>query len=226
MKNLSNQSYYKQSAENVSGGLVKAVLETNLSGVVKTVELVKSIASDRGSDSRVAAWTFSSADHSAVINSHAAHLVGMNGAAVVPAGRLSGEGVNFGAGNSMNHIHSEAGINFTDFMPANFEALQRVNDEQALGVENYLGMNKDQIEDCANYQTPSNRANSISKAVINNVDVDQSANCKKGAESHGISTAGAEGLAIGKLIAHPAILSCVYSTLEKNSESAKERRAA
>ena len=226
MKNLSNYSYYKQSAENVSGGLVKAVLESNLTSVVKSLELIKPVASDCGSDPRVAARTFASADHSTVINSHAAHLVGMNGAAVVSTRGLSGKGMDFRSGNAMNDIHSKAGIYFTDLMPSNLEALQGINDDQALGIENHLGMNKDQIKDCANHQAPRNRAEGISKTVINYVDVDQSANGKEGAETHGISAAGAEGLAIGKLVTHSAILSRTYSTLDKNSESARERRAA
>lgn len=214
MKNLGNHSYSKQSAKDVSGVLVEVVLKNDGTRGAKSLELLNAGSSNCGSNSRVAARAFAGADHAAISNPHSFNFIGMNTATVVATRSLSSKGMNFVAGNRMNDVHGKSGINFLHLMPTNFEALQGIYNQQSFIKENNFGMNKNQIEDAADNQAPSNGARSISKTVINYIYVDQSANRKESAESHDVTTAWSKGLRIR----HLAIIS--------RNEIEKERRAA
>lgn len=214
MKNLGNHSYSKQGAKNISGVLVEVVLKNHGTRGAKPLELLNAGSSNCGSNSRVTARAFASADHATISNPHSFNFIGMNTATVVATGSLSSKGMNFVAGNRMNDVHGKSGINFLHLIPANFETLQGIDNQKTFIKENNFGMDKNQIEDAAYNQAPSNGARSISKTVINDIYVYQSANRKESAKGHDVTTAWSKGLRIR----HFAIISC--------NEIEKERRAA
>ncbi len=214
MKNLGSNSRNKQSAKDIDRSFIGAAFETNTSNRVESLELFQASSSDCGRHSRVTARTFTSPNHSAVANSHPFDFIGMNASAVITTGGLGGEGVNLVSGNCMNDVHSESSINFLHFMPADFETLQRVNNQKSLIKENNFGMNENNVKNVADHQAPRDGARSVSESVINNVDVNQSANSKECAESHDVTTSWSKGLQIR----HLAIIS--------RNEIEKERRAA
>lgn len=210
MEKLSNYCNSKQRGKDVSSTFVKAVLKINASQIVKSLELIKTGSGDCGSNTRVTARAFASTDHAAVTNSHAAHLIGVHGAAVIATRRLSGKSMDLLAGNAVNYVHRVAGIDLLHFMPANPKALQGINNQQSLIKEDDFGMNENQVKEGAYHQTPSKGAEGVSNTVINDIYVNQGADSKEGAESHYVTTTWSEGFQVG----HPVILSC------------KERRAA
>ncbi|MEY5018831.1 MAG: hypothetical protein RJB54_749 [Actinomycetota bacterium] len=214
MKNLGNHSYSKQSAKNISGVLVEVVLKNDGTRGAKSLELLDAGSSNCGSNSRVAARAFAGADHATISNPHSFNFIGMNAATVVATGSLSSKGVNFVAGNRMNDVHGKSSINFLHLMPSNFEALQGIDNQQSFIKENNFGMNENNVKNVADHQAPRDGARSVSESVINNVDVNQSANSKECAESHDVTTSWSKGLQIR----HLAIIS--------RNEIEIERRAA
>ncbi|MEN9292927.1 MAG: hypothetical protein RL288_723 [Actinomycetota bacterium] len=203
MKNLSNNRRNEERANNNCGLRVEISRKVDVAGLVKSLKLIKSGTSNSGSNSRAAARAFSGTNHSAFANSHSFNLIGMNSSAVVTAGGLSGKGMDLLAGGAVNNVHRVSGINLLNLVPTNFEAVQGVNNQNALIEENNFGMNEYQIENCAGENSPEQRAQGGAKAVINNVDVNQSADGKEGAKTHYITTAWSEGFGV----AHLAILS-------------------
>ena len=218
MKNLCNNRKTEQHAENVSGSGVKGGFKVERSNAVKSLELIQSGSSNRGGNTGVATRTFSGTDHAAVINSHATNFIGMNRSAVVSARSLRGKSMDFCATDAMNHIHRETSINILHLMPTNDEALQGINNQQTFISKNYFRMNENQVENGAHNQSPSQGAKGVCESVINNVYVNQSANCEKGAKSHDVSTTGPKALGVGKTVTHLAIIS--------RQEIVTERRAA
>ncbi len=203
MKNLSNNCCDEQGRENECCPGVEMGFKIDDAGPVKSMELIHLGSSNGGSNSGVTSWAFTSADHSAVAHSHSLDLIGMNGAAVVTTWGLSSKSMNLSATGAVNDVHGVSGINILNLMPADFETLHGVNNQDALIKENNFGMNKDQIEKCARENSPEQRAESGAKTVINNVDVNQGADRKEGAKTHYITTAWSEGFAV----THLAILS-------------------
>ena len=203
MKNLSNNRYNKERSNNDCGFSVEVNLKVNTAGLVKSLELIHLGTSDCGSHTRATSRTFASANHSALTNSHSFNFIGMNSSTVISARGLSREGMDFSSGSGVNDVHGVSGINFLHLMPSNFEALQRVNDQKPLIKEDNFGMNKDQVKQGAGEKTPEQRAQSRVKSVIDDVDVNQSADGKEGAKTHYITTAGSKGFEV----AHLAILS-------------------
>ena len=214
MKNLGNYSSNKQSAKDINRSLVGAAFETNTSNRVKSLELFQASPRDCGRHSRVTARTFSSSNHPAIANSHPFDFIGMNAPAVITTGGLGGKGVNLISRNCMNDVHSESGINLLHFMPADFETLQRVDNQKTFIKENNFWVNENYVENAADYQAPSNGTRSIFETVINNVYVNQSADGKKSAQSHDVTATWSKGLQIR----HLAIIS--------RNEIEQERRAA
>ncbi len=203
MKNLSNNCCDEQGRENECCPGVEMGFKIDDAGLVKSLELIHLGSSNGGSNSGVTSWAFTSADHSAVAHSHSLDLIGMNGAAVVTTWGLSSKSMNLSATGAVNDVHGVSGINFLHLMPSNFEALQRVNDQKPLIKEDNFGMNKNQVKQGAGEKTPEQRAQSRVKSVIDDVDVNQSADGKEGAKTHYITTAGSKGFEV----AHLAILS-------------------
>lgn len=218
MKNLSNNRETQQRAKDVSSSGVEAGFKVQSAFGIESLELIQSCSSDCGCDTGVATRALSSTDHSAVINSHAANLIGVNSSAVVAAEGLSGKGMYFGSSNAMNYIHREASIDILHLVPTDGEALQGINNHQAFISENNFGMNENKVEDAANYQSPRQGAKGTYQSVINNVYVNQSANCEESAESHDVSATGSKALGVGKAVTHFAIIS--------RQEIVTERRAA
>lgn len=214
MKNLGNYSHNKQSAENVESSLVEVVFKSDSSRGVEPLELIKLGSSNCGSNTGGAARTFTGFNGAAVTRLDAAHFTGMDGAGVIATWGGSYENMDFSAGDFVNYKHGELDIDFANFMPANLVAVQGIDNQKSLVKENNFGMNEDNVKNAANYQAPGDGARSVSKSVINNVDVNQSANGKKCAESHDVTTSWSKGLQIR----HLAIIS--------RNEIEQERRAA
>ena len=200
MHKLSHGGKHQQDAKDCSAGFIKGGLKSNSVLAVKSKELIQSGSSNCGGSTRATARTFSSANHSTITDSHSLNLVGVNSSAVVTARSLSGKGMNLFAGHAVNDIHGVARINFRDLMPTDSEALHWVNNQQAFIEEINLGMNKDQVEDRVNNQTPGQGAEGVAPTVINNIYIDQSANCKEDAQTHYISTTWSEGFKVGHLV--------------------------
>ena len=203
MKNLSNYGNNQERSDNYCGSGVEMGFKIDDAGLVKSLELIHLGSSNGGSNSGVTSRAFSGANHSAVAHSHSLDLIGMNGAAVVSTRGLSGKSVNLPATGAVNYVHGVSGINLLNLMPADFETLQGVNNQNTFIKEDNFGMNENQIENCAGENSPEQRAEGGAKAVINNVDVNQGANRKEGAKTHYITTAWSEGFAV----THLAILS-------------------
>ncbi len=214
MKNLGNYSHNKQSAENVDSSIVEVEFEIYSSRGVESLELIKLGSSNSGSNTRVTARTFAGFNGAAVTSFDTAHFTGMDGAGVIATGGGSYENMDFGAGDFVNYKHGELDIDFANFMPTNLVAVQGIDNQKSLIKENNFGVNENNVKNAANYQGPRDGARSVSESVINNVDINQSANGKECAESHDVTTSWSKGLQIR----HLAIIS--------RNEIEQERRAA
>lgn len=207
MQNLGEDRNNQEQAEDFNSFAVKFCGKTQPIMSGGSLELFQAGARNSGSGSRVTARTFASTDYSTITNSHSLNLIGMNISTVVSTGSLSGEGMNFFSGAAVNDIHSESGINFLNLVPSNGVTLQRVDDDQTFIKKDYLGMDKNEIKNCADHQTPGDGSKSISESVIRNVYVNQGANRKVSAKSHNNSTAWPKALSISKSVVHRVILS-------------------
>lgn len=203
MKNLSNGCCEEDGRNNECCPDVEMGFKIDDAGLVKSMELIHLGAGNRGSNSGVTSRAFTGADHSTLTNPHSLDLIGMNGSAVVTTRGLSSKSMNLSAACAVNDVHGISGINLLNLMPADFETLQGVNNQDSFIKENDFGMNKDQIEKRAGENSPEQRAKSGAKTVINNVDVNQGADRKECAKTHYITTAWSEGFAV----THLAILS-------------------
>jgi len=199
MKNLRDNCCEEEGRDNQCCPVVEIGFKLDDSSLVKSFELLELRAGNCGSNPRVASGTFAGANHSAFADSHTFNLIGMNGATVVTTRGLSGKSMNLSATSAVNYVHGVSGINFTNLMPTDFETLQGVDDQDSLVKENNFGVNEDQIEKCASENPPNQGAEGCAKTVINNVDVNQGADCKEGAKTHDITTAWSEGLEVTHL---------------------------
>lgn len=203
MKNLSYDCNDNERYESNCCSLVEFAGKSDTSLIFKALELLESGSRNSGSSSRASAGALTRADHAAVSDAHSLNFIGMNGSTVISTGSLSGKSMDFLTTGFVDDIHSEARIDFLDVMPSHGYGRQRIDNRQPLIKEDNFGMNEDQVKDCAQNQAPCNAGKSAAEAIIDNIDVTQSADRKKCAKSHDVTTSRSEGFGVG----HVAILS-------------------
>lgn len=205
MKKLShNGNEEKCEIDNASQDIKFAVkIEPN--DISNSAKVFKSHPGDGSCSPRVTARALSSANRVAVSQSKPLDLIGMNISTVITTRSLSGKGVNFSSSRAVHYIHGETGINFGDFMPADRDFSQRINDDKSLIREDNFGMDKNQIEEGTGKQAPGKTGGTATKSVIQNINVSKVTNGKEGDKCEEVATSWAKSLEI----AHKGIISRV-----------------
>ena len=204
MKKLSHNGNEKKCQSNSASQDIKFAVKFEPNDISNSAEVFKSHPGDRSCSPRVTARALSSANRVAISQSKPLDFIGMNISTVITTRSLSSKGVNFGSSGAVHYIHGETGINFGDFMPADRDFSQRIEDDKSLIREDNFRMDKNQIEDGTGKQTPGKTGGTAAKPVIQNVNVSKVTNGKEGDKCEEVATSWAKSLEI----AHKGIISC------------------
>ena len=204
MKKLSHNGNEKKCQSNSASQDIKFAVKFEPNDISNSAEVFKSHPGDRSCSPRVTARALSSANRVAISQSKPLDFIGMNISTVITTRSLSSKGVNFGSSGAVHYIHGETGINFGDFMPADRDFSQRIEDDKSLIREDNFRMDKNQIEDGTGKQTPGKTGGTAAKPVIQNVNVSKVTNGKEGDKCQEVATSWAKSLEI----AHKGIISC------------------
>lgn len=204
MKKLSHNGNEEECESNNASQDIKFAVKFEPNDISNSAKVFKSNPGDRSCSPRVTARALSSANRVAISQSKSLNFIGMNISTVITTRSLSGKGVNFSSSRAVHYIHGETGINFRDFMPADRDFSQRIDDDKSLIREDNFRMNKNQIEEGTGKQTPGNAGGTATKSVIQNINVSKVTDGKEGDKCEEVATSWAKSLKI----AHKGIISC------------------
>lgn len=204
MKKLSHNGNEEKCQSYSASQDIKFTVKSEPNDISNSAKVFKSHPGDRSCSPRVTARALSSANRVAISQSKPLDFIGMNISTVITTGSLSSKGVNFGSSRAVHYIHGETGINFGDFMPADRDFSQRIDDDKSLIGEDNFGMDKNQIKDGTGEQTPGKTGGTATKSVIQNINVSKVTNGKEGDKCQEVATSWAKSLEI----AHKGIISC------------------
>ena len=179
----------------------------NRGRALKSLELVQFASRDCSSSTRVGSRTVAGADDVVLFQIEAAHLRLMDSSTVVSTGRGSSESLDLpllSFSIEGDDAHRVSCFNIVNFMPTNSMSRERIDNLQTFVIEDYRGMKKYLIEDCAYERTPDCCDHATCKTEVKEIDVDKQANKEEAQEGKDIGTRRPEEFAV----IHEEIFSC------------------
>lgn len=165
----------------------------------KTLELIDTTSSDRGSSSRVGARAIASADDVALLQVKAAHLALMNRPAVITTRSGGSESLNLALLSLLvmgDDAHRVASLDLLDILPTDLMSAEWIDDDDSLVVEDHRWMKEDLIEDSRREDGPSACDYTARESVIKEVNVAKSGKEEEAQKGEYVGARGTEELAI------------------------------